>query len=209
MKPLNPNPRPKPQNAGSTATGLSEQPLRICVVFDEEASARSAAVLIRQVAPDCPCDTRSFRFDELAGRKPGVTAARNAADADILLLAARGDRTLPAHVRFWLGLCLGLRDRDQAGAFVAVIANGAGTARLHSSIVDYLATLAVSGGMAFFPQQPGVPEPANDHRASALRTTGRRLNSSGGAGGRATCLPAREKAGGDSDWLIPKLTDLD
>src|ERR1035438_6702707 len=147
MKLLRPGTRPRPENPDKKTTRVSERPLRICVVFDQDASAHSADVLIRHVASDYQYDTQSFRFDELDSPVPGVAAARSAADTDILVLAARGDRTLPAHIQFWLGLCLGLRDKDHEGALVALITRVAGIAGLHSSIVEYLETVAIIGGL--------------------------------------------------------------
>ena len=155
MKLLHPDTRHRPENPNKKATRVSERPMRICVVFDEDASARSADVLIRHVASDYQCDTQSFRFDDLDAPKPGVAAAHTAADTDILVLAARGDRMLPTHIRLWLGLCLGMRNENQAGALVALITQVVETADLHSSIVDYLETVAIIGGLAFFPKQPG------------------------------------------------------
>src|SRR5579871_3539621 len=99
---------PAQGHAGRETTKVTDRPLRICVVFDEDASARGAEVLIRQVASDYQCDIQSFQFDELDAPGHGVAAARKAADTDILVLAARGDRALPSHIRLWLGLSLGL-----------------------------------------------------------------------------------------------------
>jgi hypothetical protein len=153
MKTASPVSCPRYEESDNAPTPDSERPLRICVVFDEEASAQSAEVFIRHVASDYLCDMQSFRFDDLDSPAPGVAAARSAADTDILVLAARADRVLPAHIRLWLGLCLGLRDEDQDGALVALITKASGTGDLHSSLVEYLETVAIIGGLAFFPQE--------------------------------------------------------
>jgi hypothetical protein len=180
MKLLRPSPRHSPENPDKKSARTSKRPLKICVVFDEDASARSADILIRHVASDYQCDTERFRFDDLDAPKRGVAAARTAANTDILVLAARGDRMLPAHIRLWLGLCLGLRDEDQEGALVALITQVAGSADLHSSIVDYLGTVAVIGGLTFFPKQHGAARGfASDSTPSARpQARGTRLNSS-------------------------------
>jgi hypothetical protein len=157
MKLLRPGTRPKPENPDKKTTQVSERPLSICVVFDEDASARSADVLIGHVASDYECHTQSFSFDALDAPAPGVAAARSAADTDILVLAIRADQILPDHVRMWLGLCLGLRDEGREGALVALITKTAGTADLHPSLLEYLETVAIIGGLAFFPRQDSVP----------------------------------------------------
>ena len=146
--------QPKPMKK---STPVRERKLRICCVFDEDPSVRRAQSLIKNVASDYQCEMQSFRFDELDAPGPGVAAARRACDVDILVLAARGDRLLPSHLRLWLGLCLGLRDEAQPGALVALITKVSGAADLHSSIVEYLETVAIIGGVAFFPQQNSGP----------------------------------------------------
>src|SRR5258708_26972897 len=119
MKTSSPVSRPRSGDSDNTPTRAGERPLRICVVFDEAASAKSAEVLIRHIAADYQCDKQSFRFDELDAPAPGVAAAPSAADTDILVFAARGDRLLPLHIRLWLGLCLGFPEPGRARALVA------------------------------------------------------------------------------------------
>jgi hypothetical protein len=135
------------------ATDRAAQPLKICIVFDDDASARSAEVLIRHAAPDLPCDVRSFAFDELDPPGPGVTAARNVSDSDIFVVAVRDDRSLPGHIELWLGLCLGLRDQDVGGLLLALIRKTNEAIDPESSLMDYLETVASIGGLEFFPRR--------------------------------------------------------
>jgi hypothetical protein len=143
-------------NPGNTTTRTNEPPLKISIVFDEDASARSAEVFIRHVASDFPRDTQSFRFDELDPPGPGVAVAQSASNAHILVLAVRDDHLLPSHVESWLGLCMGLRDEHQEGALVALIPESAETADPNSSLLEYLETVAAIGGLAFFPRRQNV-----------------------------------------------------
>jgi hypothetical protein len=149
---------PGPVNARKTTTGGTEQPLKICVVFDDDVSACGAQVLIRHVVSDYPCDTQSFRFNELDPPATGVPAARNASDTDILVVAVRDDRMLPAHVQSWLGLYMGLRDQDQEGALVVLVVKSEETPDPNSSLFEYLETIAAIGGFAFFPRRRGIVE---------------------------------------------------
>ena len=135
---------------------VAAQPLKICIVFDDDASERSAEVLIRHAAPNLPCDVQSFAFDELDPPGPGVTAARNASDSDILVVAVRDDHALPGHVELWLGLCLSLRDQDVGGLLLALIRKTNKAVEPESSLVDYLETVASIGGLEFFPRQAPV-----------------------------------------------------
>jgi hypothetical protein len=152
----------KPFDSGSedsqkNRTLIDERPLRICVVFDEPASACIAEALITHVTPDLLCDRQTFLFDELSATNRNKAAARKVADMDILVLAARGDQLLPPHIRFWLGLCFTLRNENHEGALVALITKVDGYEGLHSSIMEYLETIAIIGGLAFFPRKASRP----------------------------------------------------
>jgi hypothetical protein len=165
MKILSPIRHPGSEDEDKKIARVSERPLRICVAFDEDASGRSAEILIKHVASDHRCERQSFRFDELDPPVHSVAAARSAADTDVLMLAIRGDRMPPAYIQFWLGLCLGLREEDQEGAFVALITQPAETADLHSSLMEYLETVATIGGLAFFPWQHSIPDASSSDSA--------------------------------------------
>jgi hypothetical protein len=131
------------------------QPIKICIVFDDAASARSAEVLIRHTTSDLQYDVQLFAFDELDPPGPGVSAARNACDSDILVVAVRDDHALPGHIELWLGLCLGLRDLGVGGLLLALIRKADEVADPESSLIDYLKTVASIGGLAFVPRRPG------------------------------------------------------
>src|SRR5437899_2731564 len=91
----------------------TECPLRICIVFDDDASVRCAEALINHVAPGYKCKTQSFSFEELEAPESGVAAARRACNADILVVAVQDDRMLPRHVQYWLGLWISLQKEDK------------------------------------------------------------------------------------------------
>jgi hypothetical protein len=140
----------KPAAAGSAdTTKATKRYLKICTVYDEDVSACNAEILIKHVASDFECYMQSFAFDELDPPGPGVTAARNASDTDILVVAIRDDRALPEHIQFWLGMCLGLRDEDRAGLLVMLTVKSSETASPDASLLDYLKTVAGIGGMEF------------------------------------------------------------
>src|SRR5258708_34240633 len=95
---------------GNVATQPAGQPLKICIVFDDDASARSAEVLIRHTASDLPCDVQLFAFEELDPPGPVVTAARKASVSNILVVPVADDLALPGPTRWCLGSCLGSPD---------------------------------------------------------------------------------------------------
>jgi len=132
-------------------------PIEICVAFDEEASARSADILIKHVVSDLEYDSQTFRFDELDPPGPCVAAARSASAMDLLVIAVRDDRLLPPHVQSWLSLCLGLRDEDAEGVLVLLVSKAAEEPDPDSSLRDYLETVAALSGLAF-PQRRNASE---------------------------------------------------
>jgi len=142
---------PRPEDLGNPTTLATEHPLKIRVVFDEDISAHSAEVLIEHVTAGLECDMQLFGFDDLDLPGPGIAAARSASDTDILMVAVRDDAPLPRHMQAWLGLYLGLRDKDQEGALVVLIAKAAETVNPDSSLVEYLETVAAIGGLSFIP----------------------------------------------------------
>jgi hypothetical protein len=142
----------------TTPATATERPLRICVVFDDEDSAKSAELLIGHVASGYECERLSFSFDELDPPAHGVAAARSASDSDIFIFAIHDDRMVPRHAKSWLQLCVGLRDEDQDGALVVLIAAGAHISNPGSSLMDYMQTIAITGRMAFFPGQRGIDD---------------------------------------------------
>jgi hypothetical protein len=147
---------PRGADPASTPAAVTDRPLRICVVFDDDDSAWSAELLIRQVAAGYDSEKQSFRFDELEPPAPGVAAARGASNSDIFVLAVRDERTLPLHIKSWLRLCIGLREEDQDGALVVLIAEAAESSNAGSSLLDYLETVAITGRLAFFPSRRGM-----------------------------------------------------
>jgi hypothetical protein len=142
----------KPTTIGSddaTTAKATKRFLKVCTLYDEDMSALNAEILIKHAALDFECYMQSFAFDELDPPGPGVTAARNASDSDILVVAIRDDRALPEHIQFWLGMCLGLRDEDQVGLLVMLTVKSSETASPDASLLDYLKTVAAIGGMEF------------------------------------------------------------
>jgi hypothetical protein len=146
-----------------------ELPLKICIAFDEETSARSAEVLIKHVASDFECETQLFQFAELDPPRTCVAAARSASAADLLIIAVRDDRMLPSHVQSWLGLCLGLRDEDAEGALVVLVPKANETPNPNSSFWDYLETITAISGLSLFPQRPKIKIAEPFRRGPPLR----------------------------------------
>ena len=160
---------PRIDDPGNPTTRATEGPLKIRVVFDDDVGARSAEVLIEHVTADVECDMRSFDFDDLDLPGPGLAAARSASDTDILVVSVSHDGALPRHVKAWLDLYLGLRDRDREGALVVLIANAAETATSDSSLMEYLETVAAIGGLSFIPSRRRIAHTSASEHSPVAR----------------------------------------
>lgn len=141
---------PGTADSGNPTVPTTGRPIKISMIFDDGVSARRAQNLIEQVASDFEYNMQSFAFDALDLPGPSVTAARSASGTDILVVAVREDRVLPDHMQFWLGLYLGLRERDQEGLLAVLIVKAVATAVADTSLLYYLRTVAATGGMEFF-----------------------------------------------------------
>lgn len=155
---------PRFEDTGNPATRATDRPLKIRVVFDNDVSAHSAEVLIKHVTSGLEYDTRSFAFDDLDLPGPGIAAARDASDTDILMMTISDDGALPRHVQAWLSLYLGLRDKDREGALVVLIGKAVETSNPDLSLLEYLETVAAIGGLSFIPSRRSVAHnSAPDH----------------------------------------------
>lgn len=128
----------------------ADKPLKICVVFDEDASGAEAEILISHVASDYECDVRWVQFDELAEPAYRTNLAHSASEADMLVVSLRDDNMLPSPVKSWLGLCLDMRADGQEGALIALVAHPLENPPPHSALLEYLEVLAMIGGLEYF-----------------------------------------------------------
>jgi hypothetical protein len=143
-------------------------PLKICIAFDKEASARSAEVIIKHVASDIECETQSFQFDELQRTAQCVAAARTGSIVEVLVLAVRDDRMLPAYVQSWLGLWLGFRDEEANGTLVVLVPKAVDEPDPDASLWDYLETLTAIGGLSLFAQYRSTSRKLSENQWSLL-----------------------------------------
>ena len=134
-------------------TETVERPLRICIVFDDKDSASSAELLLSHVASDYDRETQLFRFEDLKSPEAGLAAARGAYGTDILILSVGDDGLLPRHVQLWLGLYVGSRPNNRAGALVTLIRKSHREPDSRS-LLGYLETIAAIGGLTFLPRLP-------------------------------------------------------
>jgi hypothetical protein len=126
-----------------------QRSLNVFMLFDEDASVRSAEELLRRVASTERCAAARCRFEDLNSQARSLAMARAATEADLLLLAIDRDGELPEHVKSWLFRWLHGRNAARDGALVALMTGGRDPA-YNPGVRLYLETVASIGGLAFF-----------------------------------------------------------
>ena len=147
----------------SFPTTDTPQNLRVCIVFEDATNADSAEVLIKHAAEGYGFETQSYSFKELQDDSAALHAARKASDADILIVAVRGEQLFPARVQYWLELWLNLRRTEKVEALVVLLETRVESGE-ESPLFDYLATFTAASRLAFL-QRP------RERRKVSRRTT--------------------------------------
>jgi len=107
--------------------------------------------LAEHLGHECPFTNQMWKFDVLAVPKLRAMAAKDAAAADIIIIASHGTNPLPAEVRLWIELWLG-----ETGRAIALVALFDSLDSCEADLVRaYLASVAGRGKMEFF-SQPGL-----------------------------------------------------
>ena len=127
---------------------LDNVSIKIVIAYDSTANGKRAEAIYERLAKrlgnNFDFEQRLWRFDVLEEENVRAQAARDAADADIVIVATNEDKKLPEGVQDWLESSL--QKHSGAAALVALLE--------HSSapVQPYLEEVARRGGMDFFAQ---------------------------------------------------------
>lgn len=153
---------------GEFLSPLQPKPvLRVLVAFEDLDLGRRARITLdwmqRRFGEDCEFRINYLHLDSLA--VPGLreTAAEEAAEADLILLAVRGGREVAEEIKRWCDRWLSFGARSEA-ALVVLLDPEPGTDDTAATgpALTYLEGLARRGGMAFIPQILNRPAPGYD-----------------------------------------------
>ena len=129
------------------------QPFNIVIAYDNGQSARHAIRLVNALAGkfgrEFEIQRDLWRFDALALPKMGWLAARSAASANILIIAAEGDGELPVAVRTWLEEWSD-NTRPGMAALAALLRERSPSADAEPATLRFLRDLAERAGLEFF-----------------------------------------------------------
>jgi hypothetical protein len=132
----------------SPAIDLQNSSIKIVIAYDNAATARRAEAiyerLARRLGDDFDFEQRLWRFDVLEQEAVRAEAAKDAADADIVIVATNADQQLPAGVQSWLESSL--QQHAGGAALVALLEHPS------PPVQPYLEDVARRGGMDFFAQ---------------------------------------------------------
>jgi hypothetical protein len=127
---------------------LDNVSIKIVIAYDSAATGRRAEAIYERLASrlgrNFDFEQRLWRFDVLEEENLRAEAARDAADADIVIVATNENRKLPEGVQNWLESSL--QQHRGAAALVALLDHPS------APVQPYLEEVARRGGMDFFAQ---------------------------------------------------------
>jgi len=138
-----------------SSTPLDETPdFNILIVYEDfECGKQGKATydfLIENLDADCQFTNTMWKFDVLGIPKLREMAAKDAADADIIIIACKGHHRLPGEVKAWFESWL--EEKTNAIALVALFDSPDLDPEQVEATRDYLASVAQRGRMEFFMQ---------------------------------------------------------
>jgi hypothetical protein len=133
--------------------------IKIVIAYDSAATARRAEAMYKRLAQrlgdDFDFEQRLWRFDLLEEETLRAEAAKDAADADIVIVATNDDHKLPEGVQSWLESSV--QQHAGGAALVALLEHPS------APVQPYLEDVARRSGMDFFAQssaEEGAVHPA-------------------------------------------------
>jgi hypothetical protein len=127
---------------------LQNSSIKIVIAYDNAATALRAEAIYERLAQrlgdDFDFEQRLWRFDVLEEETLRAEAAKDAADADIVIVATKDDHQLPEGVQSWLESSL--QQHAGGAALVALLEHAS------PPVQPYLEDVARRGGMDFFAQ---------------------------------------------------------
>lgn len=139
--------------------------IKVVIAYDNLETAKRAERVYERLAGNLSAtfdfQQRLWRFDVLEEDALCAEAARDAANADIVIVAMKDDSRVPEAVRRWLESFLARH--TGAAALVALLQHAS------APVQPYLEDVARRGGMDFFAQSGEAPTPKPTRNFTAVR----------------------------------------
>ena len=138
-----------------SSTPLDETPaFNILIAYEDFECGKQAKAtydfLVENLDADCQFTNTMWKFDVLGIPKLREMAAKDATDADIIIVACKGHHQLPGEVKAWFESWL--EEKTNAIALVALFDSPEFDPEQGETTRDYLASVAKRGRMEFFMQ---------------------------------------------------------
>lgn len=167
-----------PATRTQNPTAGPQGPTRFTIIYDDfptgTRAKRFAELLTASVGSESVCEIALCRSELLEVEGFANEAMRDATASDFVILALRGDSSLPITTKHWIETWLG-QANGEAVCLVALFDPNRNTARFANSTRTYLRHVAAAAGVDFFAHSalPPQAETARDLSTHAvLLTTG-------------------------------------
>lgn len=138
----------------SSVFQFAQNSIKVVIAYNSAATGKRAEAIYDRLATrlgeNFDFEQRLWRFDVLEDDRLRAEAARETADADIVIIATSEEDRLPKGVRDWLESSM--LQHSGAAALVALLEHGS------APVQPYLEEVARRGGLDFFAQTTSDPE---------------------------------------------------
>jgi len=142
--------------------------LNVVIAYEDLETGKRALktyeYLVQQLGQQCLFANQMWKFEVLASPKLKEMAAKDAAGADIIIVAAHDGYELPQDVKSWVDLWLSYN--TEASALVGLFDGESAETPVRS----YLSAVASRAGIEFF-SQPGIWPGTTEKSHTATRST--------------------------------------
>lgn len=154
--------------------------VNVLIAYETLALGRAAervySNLVEAVGRDCPFHLDLWRFDVLDISEIRAAAARSAANSDIIIIAASGQKPLPQEVRQWIESWLS-EPREAPRALAALFDVSAGGPCGPHSALGFLRRAAREGALDYFEWSQERSRRKTDFTPSSLQDRCYKLSS--------------------------------
>lgn len=148
------------QQQFTSTEGLSKPVFRVVIAYQGLEAGKNARRtydhIAHQLGDDCQFTNEMWNFDVLGIPRLRELAARDASQADMIIIACHGDQPLPDSVKSWIDLWM--TEEANSIALVAIFDRAYLSSRAANEVRQYLAEIAQRSNMEFFSQTDPWPE---------------------------------------------------
>jgi hypothetical protein len=129
---------------------LDNYPLKVCVVIDNDASARSAVRMVQRVSKTTHLRLTLLHLHQLVSALSPDGLGSTVLDSELFIVAMSHEGELPDSTKTWIERWACLRREANDCALVAFVTSGSLPLDSRSPLVEYLGAIAAARGLAFF-----------------------------------------------------------